>query len=54
MTWADIVTAMQNCGDALTNAMGVISGNAGLMVIFAGGIITVGFRLFKKAKRAVK
>lgn len=54
MTWAQITEAMTNAGDALTNAMGVVTSNAGLMVIFAGGIIAVGFRLFKKAKRAVK
>lgn len=46
--------ALTNVGTVVTQAIGIISGNELLMVLFAGGILGVGFRAIKWAKRAVR
>lgn len=47
-------TALTNVGTVVTQAIGIVSGNELLMVLFAGGILGVGFRAIKWAKRAVR
>lgn len=54
MTWDQISAAFSNVTDIMSNAMTVITGNAGLLTLFVAGLIPVGFRIFKRAKRAVK
>lgn len=55
MTLEAITDAMTNFGTLFTNAMGVITGNVALMAIFVGGsVIPVAFRVFKRAKKAVR
>lgn len=52
---------MTGLSDALTNfsivwtrVAGIITGNDVLMIFLAGGLITLGFRVFKRAKKAVR
>lgn len=54
MTWETISAAFTNVGDIMTECMSVITGNAGLLTLFCAGMIPVGFRIFKRAKRAVR
>ncbi len=49
-----IVTALSSFGDVLTQVWGTISANEGLYVMFAGGCLAVGAKVFKKIKNAVK
>lgn len=55
MTWEAISTAMTNFSDVVTSAIGTISSSPALMAIFVGGsLLPVGFKLFKRAKKAVR
>lgn len=54
MTWADITTGITNATSLVGDALNVMTSNPGLMAVFAGGLMAVGFRIFRKAKRAAK
>ena len=54
MTWANVTDAFSYVTDIFTNTMSTITGNVVLMASLAAGLVALGFRLFKKAKRAVK
>lgn len=45
-------TALTNVGTVVTSALGIITDNTILMVLFAGGLLGVGFRAIRGAKRA--
>lgn len=47
-----ISTALTNVGSVVTAALGIITDNPILMVLFAGGLLGVGFRAIRGAKRA--
>lgn len=47
-------SALANVGTVVTQATGIITGSEILMVMFAGGLLSVGFKAIKWAKRAVK
>lgn len=49
-----LATALTDVGTVVTQSLGIITGNSILMVLFAGGLLTVGFRAIKGAKRAAK
>ena len=49
----DISSALTTVTSVFTSAMGIITGNPVLMVFFAAGLLGVGFRLVRKARRAV-
>lgn len=49
-----LTTALTNVGTVVTQALGIITGSDILMVLFAGGLLGVGFRAIKWAKRAVR
>lgn len=49
----DISDALTTVTSVFTSAMSIITGNAVLMVFFAAGLLGVGFRLVKKARRSV-
>ena len=49
----NIGDALSTVSDVFTSAMSIITGNAVLMVFFAAGLLGVGFRLVKKARRSV-
>lgn len=46
--------ALTNFGTVWAKMAGIISGNDVLMIFLAGGLITLGFRVFKRAKKAVR
>ena len=54
LTWAAVTGAFTSVGDIFTNTMSTITGNVVLMASLAAGVIVLGFRLFKRAKRSVK
>ena len=49
----DVSSALSTVTSVFTSAMGIITGNPVLMVFFAAGLLGVGFRLVKKARRSV-
>lgn len=49
----DVSSALTTVTSVFTSAMGIITGNPVLMVFFAAGLLGVGFRLVKKARRSV-
>lgn len=49
----DITSALSTVTSVFSSAMTIITGNAVLMVFFAAGLLGVGFRLVKKARRSV-
>lgn len=55
MTWEQISAAMTNFADVVTSTISTISSNPALMAIFVGGsLLPIGFKLFKRAKKAVR
>lgn len=46
--------ALTQVGSLVTTAMGTITGNDVLMVLFCGGLLGVGFRIISQAKRAAR
>lgn len=49
-----LTTALTNVGTVVTQAIGIITGSEVLMVLFAGGLLGVGFKAIKRAKSAVR
>lgn len=49
----DISDALTTVTSVFSSAMTIITGNAVLMVFFAAGLLGVGFRLVKRARRSV-
>lgn len=49
-----LATALTSFGSVMTQVWTTISGNEGLFVMFAGGCLAVGAKVFKKIKNAVK
>ena len=47
-------TALTNIGSVLTTTVGIITDNPILMTCFAGGLLVVGAKVFKRIKNAVK
>lgn len=47
-------TALTQVGNLVSTAMGIITGNEVLMVLFCGGLLGVGFKVISQAKRAAK
>ena len=54
IAWMTIIsTAMTNLGTVFTDSMGVITGSVPMMIFLAGGLTMLGFRIFKRGKKAV-
>lgn len=49
-----MTTALTTIGTLVTTALGYITGNDVLMVMFCGGLLGVGFKVIRQAKRAAK
>lgn len=49
----DVSSALTTVTSVFSSAMSIITGNPVLMVFFAAGLLGVGFRLVKKARRSV-
>lgn len=54
MAWTDITTALANVWDLVGDSIDFMKDNVVLMAVLAAGLVPIGFRIFKKAKRAVK
>lgn len=48
-----ISTALTNIGSVVTSCVGIVTDNAILMTVFAGGLLAVGFRAIRWAKKAI-
>ena len=49
-----IAAYLSNFGDVLDRVIGTITSNTLLMTMFAGSLLAVGAKVFKKIKRAAK
>ena len=49
-----ITTALTNVGSVVTAAVGIVTDNAILMTVFAGGLLAIGFRAIRWAKKSVR
>ena len=47
-------TAITNIESVMTSVSGIITGSTILMTMFAGGLLVVGAKVFKRIKNAVK
>lgn len=54
MDWATISGGFSDLTELLTKAYTVITTNAVLLVVLCGGLVGIGFRIFRKAKKACK
>lgn len=52
-TGIDVSDALTTVTSVFSSAMSIITGNAVLMVFFAAGLLGVGFRLVRKARKSV-
>ena len=48
-----ISNALSDFGTVMTNLVGIITGNAILFTMFAGGLLTVGAKVFRRIRNAV-
>lgn len=48
-----LTTALTNIGTVMSTTVGIITDNAILMTMFAGGLIIVGAKVFKRLRRSV-
>lgn len=46
--------ALTTLGTLATTAIGIVTGNEVLMVMFCGGLLGVGFKIVSQAKKASK
>lgn len=49
-----LATALSNVGDVVTASIGIVTDNAILMTVFAGGLLAIGFKAIRWAKRSVR
>lgn len=54
MTWAGVEAALENVWGIVESCITFITGNAALMVIFVAGLVPIGFKIFRKAKKSVR
>lgn len=54
MTIANIQTAIANLTTVFGDAIGIITGSVPMMLFLAGGVVMLGFRIFKRGRRAVR
>ena len=54
MTWENVTDAFTQVGAVISQGLGTITGNVVLMTCLAAGLIPVGLRIFRKAKKAVR
>lgn len=47
-----MAAALTDIGSVITSVVGIITDNAILMTMFAGGLVVVGAKVFKKLKKA--
>lgn len=52
-TGSTIASALSDFGTVMTNLVGIITGNAILFTMFAGGLLAVGAKIFKRIRHAV-
>lgn len=53
MEGGTIATALTDFSSVMTSLVSIITGNAILFTMFAGGLLTVAAKVFKRIKRSV-
>ena len=53
MEAGSISTALSDFGTVMTNLVNIITGNSILFTMFAGGLLAVGAKIFRKIRHAV-
>lgn len=54
LTWSTVSSALDSVWDLVNSALNFIVSNNVFVVMFAAGLIPIGFKIFKKAKKAVR
>lgn len=54
METVTISTMLTSFGTVMTSMLGIVTGNAVLYTILAGGLVSAAARVFKRIKNAVK
>lgn len=54
LTWTLIEGGLTNAWTLVSSGLDFIASQPALIAMFAAGLIPIGFRIFRKAKRAVK
>lgn len=54
LTWSTVQGAFSDAFSMVTEAMNFIVGNSVFLVVFAAGLIPIGFKIFRKVKKAVR
>lgn len=54
MTITDITGALENLSTVFGSSVSVITGSVPMMIFLAGGLTMLGFRIFKRGKKAVR
>lgn len=54
LTMTVITTGLTNLGTVFTSSISVITGSVPMMIFLAGGLIMLGFRIFKRGKIAIR
>lgn len=49
-----LATALTNVVTVVTQAVGIVTDNPILMTVFAGGLLAIGFRAIRWAKKSVR
>lgn len=49
-----LASALSDIGTLVTKAVGIITENSVLFIIFCGGLMGIGFRIVKQAKKAAR
>lgn len=49
-----LASALTDIGTLVTKAVGIITDNSVLFIIFCGGLMGIGFRIVKQAKKAAR
>lgn len=53
MTWETISAALGNIWDVVDNCIEKVAANPLLLTLLCAGLVPVGFRIFRKARRSV-
>ena len=54
LDWATVSSALTNVWSLVESCLNFIVSNNVFVVMFAAGLIPIGFKIFRKAKKAVK
>lgn len=54
MTWEVVETALTNVWSIVSSCVTFITGQPVMLTLFAASLVPIGFKIFRKAKKAVR